>query len=201
MQCPSLALLTLCALGALWLGAPRPADADDAQCSSFRRSVLSRDRLNNQQLDRKAFANVGQWDGQRQSWTSQPQTLSTRARVYVLNFWAHYCPPCVHELPALLTAVRDVAQGRSADVQLMLLAEETSAPEMTRFLSQNLPLARETYLSDTGGVVRHQLGIETLLPITVVLDRDLVVRYAVVGAIEDIGQLKEQIDRLLRLRR
>ncbi len=198
---PSVGIFVLCGLSALALASPRPARAEDAQCSGFRRSVLSRDRLNNRQVDRKAFANVGQWDGLRQAFTSQPQILSPRARVYVVNFWAHYCPPCVHELPALVSAVRDMAQGRAADVQLLLLAEETSATEMSHFLSQNLPLARETYLSDTGGVVRHQLGIETQLPITVVLDRDLVVRYAVVGAIDDIGQLKEQIDRLLHLRR
>lgn len=190
-------------LAALFLTGPsRLAQAaEPAECTAFRRSAITRERLGNLQLERRHFVHVGQWDAQQASWVANPQPLSPRARVYVVNLWAEYCTPCLRELPTLFSAVKEASLGRQADVQLVLLAEDTSADAMKGLLARSPLWPRDGYASDTGGAVRHGLGVETVLPVTVVLDRDLVVRYAVVGAIDDYGQLKEQIDRLLRLRR
>ncbi|MFO0580015.1 MAG: TlpA disulfide reductase family protein [Polyangia bacterium] len=195
------ALGSLLSLLTLWR-AP-VAQAADTECASYRRNVITQQRLFTQQIDRRLFSSIGVWDNLRKGW--QPllnqQPIAPRARVVVVNLWSHYCQPCIRELPTLLSALRDASLGRSAEVQLLLLAEDTTSQDMESFLARNPSLPREGYYNDTGGEIRRELGAGTQLPMTLLLDRDLVVRYAVVGAVEDFGELKDQVDRLLRVRR
>lgn len=188
------------ALGLLGLlsQAALASNSGEPECVRFRRSVLTRDRLHNQQMERRAFVNVGSWSHARKSWQPTSSALSPRARVTVVNFWAHFCEPCIREMPTLVTAMHEVSQGRGTDVQLILLAEQSSSPDMQEFLALHPSLTGLSYLHDTGGVIRRSITSDSQLPLTVVLDENLVVRYAVIGAIEDFGLLKEQVERLLR---
>jgi thiol-disulfide isomerase/thioredoxin len=106
-----------------------------------------------------------------------------RGQPLLINFWATWCPPCVHELPLL---DRFYQAQRAAGWQVVGLAIDQ--PSAVRQFLQRQPLSFPVGLAGLGGTeLARQLGNERgALPFTVVLDRS--------GRIvqRKLGQVQEQ---------
>lgn len=95
-----------------------------------------------------------------------------RGRVIVLNFWATWCPPCLDELPSLMTLSHE-AQQRG--IVVLGVSEDESESEYRKFLAEHhvdmltvrdvrraaAPLYGtyvypETYVIDANGIVRRK---------------------------------------------
>lgn len=132
----------------------------------------------------------------QKSW--QPLRLPP-ARLYVVNLWGVHCAPCRAEFPLL----RNVARAWQAqkDVVFLYVADpplDSPAEEVVRFwqeLGAQLPDADPLRSRDDG--LRATLD-NPAQPITLLLDSQLVVRQAFVGAIGD-RPLGTAITRLLRV--
>ena len=181
------------------------ADASEAEFIEFRRNALTEERLLNQQLDSRVFAeSIDAWDETKGEWRKLDgrHLLAPQTRVIIVNLWAFYCQPCIREIPLMLEAIRNAAQGRENTVQTFFLAEQTLATDLQQLLQAHSLLRRTSYYSDNGGRIRQSLPCGSHLPVTLIFDRKLVVRYAVVGAIEArIGSLKEKVELLLKSER
>ena len=89
-------------------------------------------------------------------------------QVVLLNFWATWCAPCVHEMPAL-----DRLQDRLADEGFTVVAlsiDRGGVPIVERFYADHDLRALDTYIDD-GGRVPQAFGVNGL-PTTVLIDRD-----------------------------
>jgi hypothetical protein len=131
-----------------------------------------------------------------QSW--QPLKLPS-ARVYVVNLWGVSCRPCLDEFPVLRNMVR--AWRSTPEVAFLFIADpplESIASEVEHFWSKPpvaLPDVDPCRSSDDR--LRRALGSD-VQPLTLLLDEQLVVRQAFVGAIGD-RPLGRAIERLLAL--
>jgi len=100
----------------------------------------------------------------------QPVNLEAfKGKVVVLNFWATWCPPCVAEMPAL-----DALQSELGGKDFIVIAVSTdregikkSAPFYRRAGITHLAL-----YNDTRGNLIGAFQAKTVLPITIVLDRE-----------------------------
>ena len=101
-------------------------------------------------------------------------TLSQfRGEVVVLNFWATFCPPCVDELPSMITMQ---SRMREKGVTVLAVSIDVDAEAYHRFIKEhgvNLLTVRdpeqksstlygtfgwpETYVIDRHGVIRRKL--------------------------------------------
>jgi thiol-disulfide isomerase/thioredoxin len=126
---------------------------------------------------------ISQYSRVQKRW--QPLTLPS-ARVYVVNLWGVACAPCRAEFP-LLRNIQRAWQGQR-DVVFVYLADPPleSLPEQIERYWQDgkdaLPDADPARCSDE--TLRRQLGNDAQ-PITLLLDGQLVVRQAFIGAIGD----------------
>jgi thiol-disulfide isomerase/thioredoxin len=149
--------------------------------------------LLHRQLDLGA---VMQWSRQLHTW--QPLKLPL-ARVYVVNLWGVSCRPCRDEFPVLRNIVR--AWRRSPEVVFLFVADpplENIASEVEQFWQKppvDLPDADPCRSSDER--LRQNLG-SNVQPLTLLLDANLIIRQAFVGAITD-RPLGNAIERLLQI--
>ena len=89
-------------------------------------------------------------------------------QVVLLNFWATWCAPCVHEMPAL-----DRLQAHFAGQDFAVIAlsiDRGGVPIVERFYTDHGLEALGTY-TDTSGRVPQSFGVNGL-PTTVLIDRD-----------------------------
>ncbi len=91
---------------------------------------------------------------------------SLQGEVVVLNFWASWCRPCRHELPALDRLNASLA-GRGARVLAVSIDEDLR--NVTRFVESN-GLTLPVYHDGPDGLARD-LALQHI-PCTLVLDRD-----------------------------
>jgi len=96
--------------------------------------------------------------------------------VYVLNFWASWCPPCRAELPELA----QFASKYKGSVQFYAINLQESEEKATGFLKQggyNLPI-----LFDKDGTVAQTFRVAAI-PTTIVIDSKGVIRYRKSGGV------------------
>ena len=120
------------------------------------------------------------------------QTLST-GRVTLVNFWATWCPPCVHEIPSMnrLAAAYDAKQFGIVSINFKEDAEHVLA--FLKRVDVDFPV-----LLDIDGAVSSRWKVFAF-PSSFLLDRQGRVRYSVNTAIEwDDPAVKAVIERLLR---
>ncbi len=116
----------------------------------------------------------------------------SRGRVTLVNFWATWCPPCVHEIPSmnLLAAAYDPGEFAIVSINFKESAEHVRA--FMQRVAVDFPV-----LMDVDGKVSSRWGVFAF-PSSFLLDRAGNIRYSVNTAIEwDTDEVRGVIDRLL----
>ncbi len=125
------------------------------------------------------------WAWQLPDAAGQMQALSSyRGRPLLVNFWATWCPPCVHELPLL-------SQFAQAHPEVQLLGIAADKPASVAQWLQRKPLAYPNVVAQTGAIdLTRALGnLNGGLPFSLLLDAKGQIRQRRIGAFtEDILQ-------------
>lgn len=104
-------------------------------------------------------------------------TLSeTRGTVTVINFWATWCTPCVAELPHFDQLCRTYGDS----VEVIAVHSDLVTDDVDAYLA-NYDYAIRFAQDDSGVVALY--GGSTMLPQTIILDRDGVIVYNTVGSV------------------
>ena len=135
------------------------------------------------------------FDAPKNSWGS---FKSEDRRLLLLHLWAVECQPCVDEMPLLRNIVRGWKDDPS--VQIVFISETLDEKVLREFWFQSardrvpdLPL-----IQSADDRIRDVLGTGKQ-PVTLLLDRDLVVRQAFIGSLtERTQELTGSMSRLLR---
>ena len=105
-----------------------------------------------------------------------PFTLAAlRGKVVLVNFWATWCEPCVAEMPSLQRLRDELGSERFEVVGVNHKEGPARIETFVRDARIAFPIVR-----DTDGDVARRWGAR-VFPSTYVIDRDGVIRYAVVG--------------------
>ncbi len=115
-----------------------------------------------------------------------------RGKVVLLNFWASWCPPCVHEIPSMV-ALKNRLKGRPFEIVAVNLGEPVS--DVRHFLSQhpvNFPV-----LLDSRGETAKSWQVAAY-PTSFIIDRDGRIRLALAGGHDwDEPESVDVIEKLL----
>ena len=111
-----------------------------------------------------------------------------KGKVVLLNFWATWCPPCRAEMPDL---VRWQRQYRNRGLQVIGV---TCPPNDLREIRKFIRIVKVNYLIAIGTTETKALFMEgDTLPITVVIDRNQMVRDTIEGMV-----LPEEFDQKIK---
>jgi len=166
------------------------------------------DYLLHTQLPPALLRNLRIWDARTRAWRDmRPDEIpGQRAPVMVVHLWADYCQPCKEEFPLLRSLAEGLERAHRGQVQFVYLSETADAAAMERFIAtyrDSLPRGPLYY--DTATSIAQLLSAQRpsgkkSLPITVVLDRQGVIRQAVIGAVSsNRSTLATGIEKLVRL--
>lgn len=126
--------------------------------------------------------------------TGADQSLAAfRGRVVVVNFWATWCEPCKKEMPDLAAIQNDYAP---LGVQVIGAAGDDAADgakvlKFTREFKVNFPVWVGAKTEDM-----ERFGVGTVLPATVIVDRDGKIVWREIGIIKP-DVLRKELDKLL----
>ena len=116
-----------------------------------------------------------------------------RGSVRVVNFWATWCPPCVHEIPILI-AIQESFRARGVQVVGVAADEPAGAFAMAKELGMNYPT-----MADSHGSIElmHAYGNRAgVLPFTAFVDAQGSIRARHAGALT-LEQTRAEIGALL----
>jgi len=114
-------------------------------------------------------------------------------RVLLINFWATWCKPCREEMP-MLSNLHDRLEARGFAVLGVAMDDVAQARSFIEELGIRYPNAvGGVDVMMMGSAYGNQAG---LLPYSVLIDREGVVRWNSLGALE-LSQLTENIEKLL----
>jgi thiol-disulfide isomerase/thioredoxin len=115
-----------------------------------------------------------------------------RGKVVLINFWATWCPPCVHEMPSLMR-LQQKFEGKPFVILAVNMGEDL--PTVQAFLAKmkvDLPI-----LLDSDGAVLRDWRVFAF-PTTFVLDVEGNIKLALFGAAEwDAPEVVKQVTDLL----
>ncbi|MEO7674474.1 MAG: TlpA disulfide reductase family protein [Pyrinomonadaceae bacterium] len=126
--------------------------------------------------------------------TGVSQSLTSyRGRVVVLNFWATWCEPCKKEMPDLSAVQNDYAPlgvqviGATGDEA----AESAKVLKFIREFKVNFPVWVGATTDDM-----QRFGVGTVLPATVIINREGKIAWREIGIIKP-DVLRKELDKLL----
>lgn len=108
---------------------------------------------------------------------SEFRLSAQRGKVVVINFWATWCTPCVEELP-LFDRLQAEQPGKVAVLALHSPPVTADVEDYLAAFSYAIPFA-----VDEDGSLSELLGAGTVLPQTLIVDRDGIVRCSQAGAL------------------
>lgn len=119
------------------------------------------------------------------------QLVESLGRVTLVNFWATWCPPCVHEIPSMNRLAAAYDEGEFAIVSINFREDPEHILRFMNEVDVDFPV-----LMDEDGGVSREWGVFAF-PSSFILDREGQIRYSVNTAIEwDTDTVRDVIDRL-----
>lgn len=115
-----------------------------------------------------------------------------RGKVVLINFWASWCPPCLIEMPSLVSVYK---QFNDKGFEILAINLDENTKSVDEFLkSMDIPF--KIFLDPKGAAAQTYLVYG--LPYTVLLDREGKVQFKVFGGHDwDQGEPFEKIKSLL----
>ena len=115
-------------------------------------------------------------------------------KVLLVNFWASWCVPCVEEMPML----SEMQQRYAAD-GFRVVGIALDEPARARAFAEKMDLDYTVLVGGTDVVVtgRRYGNDSGMLPYSVLVDRDRIIRWTHLGALEE-AQLSSEVRKRLR---
>jgi len=115
-----------------------------------------------------------------------------RGRVVLVNFWASWCPPCVHEMPSM-----EQLQARFKDRPFTVLAVNMGEDEATiRAFLARVPVKFQVALDRDGAALKRWKVY--VFPTSYIVGKDGTLRFAVVGDLDwDAPEVVTALEALL----
>jgi thiol-disulfide isomerase/thioredoxin len=115
-----------------------------------------------------------------------------RGKVVLVNFWASWCPPCIHEMPALKKLKQHHANKDFEILALNVGQKKYKVRKFANVIKLDLPV-----LLDTASKTFNEWNVKTL-PTSFLIDATGTVRYRVIGNPGwDNAETMRVIDKLL----
>ena len=116
----------------------------------------------------------------------QPRELrELRGKVVFLRFWADWCPHCAVEMPVIERVFQEM---KDRGLIVIAVNVKQSEPKVRAFISKfdlSYPIAL-----DQEGKISDKYEVKGL-PVNYVINRQGILKELIVGAITDVGMLKE----------
>jgi thiol-disulfide isomerase/thioredoxin len=101
-----------------------------------------------------------------------------KGKVVLVNFWATWCAPCIHEMPSM-QALRD--KIGPAGFEVLAVNYQEGVPRINDFLKKR-PL-KLTIVRDSDGAARKAWGVK-VFPTSFIVDPEGRIRYTVLGDVD-----------------
>ena len=76
-----------------------------------------------------------------------------RGKIVLLHFWAAWCPPCLSEMPELVTFAHKLASEKNLKIEVVTISEDQSWKDAEKVLpSSKLPASMISLLDETSKV-------------------------------------------------
>lgn len=122
----------------------------------------------------------------------QQQLSALKGKVVLVNFWASWCPPCVHEMPSMQRLL-----AAEADKGFALVAVNLGeSPEAIRAFAQQYQLSFPIWLDETQATAKSWKVFA--YPTSYLIDRQGNLRYAITGGADWMNaELHDKVRELL----